>query len=35
LCKAQLACIRLKAFSSGNICGQLRSRKGMQLALKL
>ena len=35
LCKAQLAYIRLKVFSTGNICVQLRSRKGMQLALEL
>ena len=35
LCKAQLACIRLKVFSIENICGQLRSHKGMQQAQKL
>jgi hypothetical protein len=32
LCKAELACIRLKVFSIENICGQLRSHKGMQSA---
>jgi hypothetical protein len=35
LCKAQLACIRLKVFSIENICGQLRSHKGMQQAQEL
>ena len=35
LCKAQLAYIRLKVFSTGNIDGQLRFHKGMQLALEL
>jgi len=35
LCKAQLVCRCLKVFSTENIDGQLRSRKGMQLALKL
>jgi hypothetical protein len=35
LCKAELACIRLKVFSIENIYGQPRSHKGMQLAQEL